>query len=353
MVQQTSAFGKRLAHIAELIEKNLQSLARARGFERVQTRERGARHPKVRWRRPVLSPAAAQPKPQPADPARYFAVEIEARPGINHLRFALELLLREAAALGRTPLLFEPRFDPRHNLGHDLRTSWRRYLDLDAIEVVNRASGESALVKAVCAADVPRVDQLSTAWFERDHTITADENQCFDVLVRRNRTGLHVPPVHDGPAGLPDYTVQLPASALVHSLAQAVKAELGANYCAMHVRRDDMLAMKEQYPNLDTDTRPDNIIKVLRANLAPASRVYVMTNERDTTFFDPLRAEYELHQYFDFPALRTLIECEEPDNFLLFEVEKQLFEHAPVKVHTFAHPKGAPRIALSTDTGWA
>ncbi|MDE2277086.1 MAG: hypothetical protein KGK09_12405, partial [Burkholderiales bacterium] len=263
-----------------------------------------------------------------------------------------ELLVREAAALGRTPVVFEPRFDPRHNGGHDVQAGWRKYIDLDAIELVQGGSGQRLPVRALQRSEVAGFDALSAAWFERAHRITVPENRRHALIVRLNKTGLAVGAVHEGPAGLPGYRVNLPASAAVRAAAQQVQAQLGP-YGAMHVRRGDMLAMKAQYPNLARDTQPGHIAAVLRAHLPAGSRVYVMTNERDPEFFAPLRREYEIVQFFDFPALKALLEGPAPDNFFLFEVEKLLFEQAATRIHTFTHPEGGTRIALSTDLGWA
>lgn len=333
------------------IRKNLKAWVRSRGFEIMHLRNAGAAGVSTRLIRPGRSPAA-QPQPSPPRPGKYFTIDVEARPGINHLRFALELLVREAVSLGRTPIAFKPRFDPRHNLGHDLDVTWDRYIDLERIELRDGASGTSTWVRAVQAHDIPQAAGLSAARFERGHVVQQTENERFDLIVRHNRTGLHVDGVHDGAAGLPGCTVRFQPAKAVRDLAARVQARLGT-FCAMHVRRDDMLEHKDQYPNLDRDTQPDRIRETLQRHLHSGSRVYIMTNERNKQFFEPLRESFEVVQYFDFPELRELIECSTPDNFLLFEVEKLLFEHAATQVYTFTHPEGGKRISLSSDLGWA
>jgi len=46
---------------------------------------------------------------------KYFTVQVDAKPGINHLREALEWLVRESVSLNRTPIVFTPHFDSCHN----------------------------------------------------------------------------------------------------------------------------------------------------------------------------------------------------------------------------------------------
>ncbi len=290
--------------------------------------------------------------PLEIDPNKYFSIEIDARPGINHLKYSLDLLIRESVSLGRTPIVFKPRFDPRHNLGKDVDAEWSKYIDLERIEITNAAQGTGIRTKALQRSDAGLFDSRSAAWFERDHVITQRENSTFDIIVRHNKTGLLIDAIHGGSSGLPGHVVRFTPSRQIVELALLVKQGLG-EYCAMHVRRDDMLEMKDLYPNLERDTQPDRILETLLRTVPRRSRIYIMTNERDRSFFEPLRSEFDVHQYFDFPALRDLIECEQPDNFMLFEIEKVLFEQASTKIHTFTHPEGGRRISLTSDKGWA
>jgi hypothetical protein len=335
-----------------LAGKNLVKFAHGAGFEFKLTKSRHSSRVRRQLVRRSSERHAYSEAPVEAAAGRYFTVEVEARPGINHLRFALELLVREALSLGRVPVAFRPRFDPRHNAGRDLVTDWDRYIDMRRVEVTDRRTQGVTEVAVLTRAQIEPLDPLSALWVERPHPVVLGENRGYDLLARHNRTGLDVQGIHDGPAGLPHHAVKFRPSETVTRLAQAVRQQLG-HYCAVHVRRDDMLEMKDEYPNLDRDTRPDRIGQTLGAHLQDGAIVYIMTNERDRSFFLPLKKRFRVLQHFDFPPLRELVDGDRPDNFLLFEVEKQLFEHAAVKVHTFTHPEGGARIALCSDRGWA
>ena len=351
-MQLMRSLENRLSKFKELANKNFRAFIKSRGFELARIKRRGSTHVATRIIRAATCSLIPHSEPVTIDPERYFTIDIEAKPGINHLRYALGLLIGEAMSLGRTPIVFKPRLDPRHNLGKELDVDWDRYIDLERIKISNMQSGTHTYIRAVQRRDVEQLERLSTAWFERDHLISEDENRRFDVIVRQNKTGLHIGPVHDGNSWLSSNTVHLEPSSQVMKKFGLVKDRLDA-YHAMHVRRDDMLEMTDLYPNLDKDTRPDRILRTLLPRIPKGSRIYIMTNERDRVFFDPLRSHFEIFQYFDFPELRDLIESDRPDNFLLFEIEKILFEKASSRIHTFAHPEGAERISLTTDKGWA
>lgn len=336
-----------------LVRKNLAVLAHRCGFQFVCVKRAGTTRVRRQIVRHGSSPLAVGAVATLPTAGRFFSVAVDARPGINHLRHALELLIREALAMGRTPVAFKPRFDPRHNLGHDLDVDWDTYIDLHQVELVDRETGSVLAVRVWRQSEVPALKGLSALWVERNHLVTKDENKRFDLIVRHNQTGLAVPPVHDGPLGLPGHAVRFRPSRRVLEMSEQVRSLLGGSFIAVHVRRDDMLEMKEQYPNLDRDTRPDNIARVLKSLADSGSTVYILTNERDRQFFIPLKSRFRTFQYFDFPELAELVEGARPDNFLLFEIEKQLFERATHKVHTFSRPDGVERVALTQDKGWA
>jgi hypothetical protein len=37
---------------------------------------------------------------------------------------------------------------------------------------------------------------------------------------------------------------------------------------------------------------------------------------------------------------------------IIDKVSRKFFARAKTRIHTFAHPKGEPRISLTTDVGW-
>jgi hypothetical protein len=103
---------------------------------------------------------------------------------------------------------------------------------------------------------------------------------------------------------------------------------------------------------LEQDTRPEKIYETVSRVLPKGSRVYILTDEKNRSYFDILKRDYQIFQYFDFPELSALVEGTDPDNFFLYEIEQLIFSRAKTKIHTFAHPEGKPRISLTNDVGW-
>lgn len=283
---------------------------------------------------------------------KYFSVQVDARAGINHLREALEWLVRESISLNRTPLVFTPHFDTCHNFNIEVNATWDRYIDLNNLKISKLSLEADTSIQAVMHQNIVGFDDLSMLCIERDHVISDIENEEFDLIVRHNKNGLKIDSIHTGIRGIPNYSVFFKTSNRVFDIYKQVSNKI-ENISAIHVRRGDMLNMLNVYPNLNQETHPDNIRTIISEVIPTGSKIYILTNETDKAYFNSLKIDYEVFQYFDFPELLELVECEQPDNFLLFEVEKLIFEKAKTKIYTFTHPEGASRISLSSHLGWA
>ena len=108
----------------------------------------------------------------------------------------------------------------------------------------------------------------------------------------------------------------------------------------MHVRRGDKLTDKAAAcPNLEQDTRPEKIYQTVSRVLNKGSRVYVLTDERAPNYFDVLKTDYQIFQYFDFPELKKLVEGDRPDNFFLYEIEQLIFARARTRIAHICPPQ--------------
>jgi hypothetical protein len=345
---------KQPSYYFNLIKKNITSILNDYGYRIVKIKKRATKKISTRLvnQNGRIEASLNDNNIQHLLNTKYFTVNIDAKPGINHLREALNWLVRESVSLNRTPLVFTPYFDSCHNFDIELHATWDKYINLNNIQIINLSTGNTISINGVMESDITNFDDLSVLWIERDHIITNKENSEFDLIVRHNRTGLEIGGIHNGNRGLLEYSIRFLPSIRVLETYKQVSCKI-ENYCAIHVRRGDMLNMIDTYPNLDHDTHPDQIKTTLSQILPNFSKVYILTNERNRDYFNPLKMDYTVFQYFEFPELIALIECEDPDNFLLFEIEKLLFENANTKIYTFTHPEGGARLSLSKDLGWA
>lgn len=320
------------------------------GFEMVRVKPSGCKTPSIRFIRPLS--ADAKPKPVfhtngSAESDRYFTVNVGCYAGIKHMKSALVLLIKESLSLKRTPVVFTPRLLSSHNFGKEVTASWDKYIDLDKIAVTR--NGTTHHVKALTRDIIPDIDAFAVLEVKGAHLITASENAEYQLIVKNNSSGLG----DDGVYGHDDFDfhVELCPSRVVLDYADHVTRQLG-EYHSMHVRRGDKLAERERYPNLERDTRPEAIYETVSRAVPKGSRLYILTDERNPHYFDVLRRDYQVFQYFDFPKLRSLVEGANPDNFLLYEIEQLVFANGKTRIHTFAHPLGKPRMSLTIDVGW-
>jgi hypothetical protein len=335
--------------ISRKIARTSALFAEAFGYEMVRVKAPACRKSSIR----LIRPLSTREKPKPvlqlngsADTNRYFTVNVGSYAGINHMKSALRLLIKESLSLRRTPVVFTPHFLSSHNFGKDVIASWDKYIDLDKIAITQ--NGTTHHVRAFKRDVIADMDAIAVLEVKAQHVVTATENAAYQLIVKDNWTGLGF-----GAYGHEDFDfdVELSPSRVVLDYASHVTRQLG-EYHSMHVRRGDKLAEKDRYPNLDRDTRPEAICETVSRILPRGSRVYILTDERTPNYFDVLGKDYQVFQYFDFPELRHLVEGTHPDNFLLYEIEQLVFARAKTQIYTFAHPQGKPRMSLTRDVGW-
>ena len=96
----------------------------------------------------------------------------------------------------------------------------------------------------------------------------------------------------------------------------------------MHIRRTDMLNI---YPARWTE--PERIRNFLGQHGVPdGSVIWLMSDERDPDFWEPLKRHYRIVRYCDFPRLAALVSSQgerRPDNYLLFATEVEIAKGTP------------------------
>jgi hypothetical protein len=320
------------------------------GFELVRVKRSGRKKSSIRLIRPVLGGEKLKPALHmngSGETNGYFTVNVGCDAGIKHMKSALALMVKESLSLKRTPVVFAPRLEPSHNFGRPVDASWDKYVDLDRIAITN--NGSTCQIRALQQGALADMDDLAVLEVKAKHLITATENAAYQLIVKNNPSGLGLDGFYSHDDF--DFDVELCPSRLVLDHADRVSRLLG-EYHSMHVRRGDKLTDKKGCPNLEQDTRPERIYETISRVLQKGSRVYILTDEKAPNYFDLLKKDYQVVQYFDFPELKALVEGDYADNFLLYEVEQLIFARAKTRIHTFAHPKGKSRISLTSDIGW-
>ena len=120
-------------------------------------------------------------------------------------------------------------------------------------------------------------------------------------------------------------TLYIPYKSKYKSIAEEIVNSLRHPLCTIHVRRGDYLSIHE---SLKETTKSENIAKHLANHTC--SDIYIMTNEKSTTFFESLRISHGVKQYFDYEPLIAL-----KDNYELYCVECYILALSDIRISTF------------------
>ena len=261
--------------------------------------------------------------------------------GLLHHASNLEFLLREAHATARLAILPPPHFSLKHNFGVRREWRWEHYFDFAASSLTDADGRRFPLPIADC-----RPEEGARTLRLRGGEAMPERARNYPLVVRRishPAFGRELPT-----DGWPESAVELRPSARAAALARPVAQHLrslgGGRFAAVHVRRGDHVAAG-YVPYVPARlTAPPHIRQCLRRwGAADGAVVYIASDERDPDFWKPLQETYRLFRYVDFPALEALISGvdEAPDNYLLFQVEREVLR------------EGYPRIGTMPNRMWA
>ena len=258
--------------------------------------------------------------------------------GLEHHVTNLRCLVREAHASGRLAVLPPLTLHPKHNFGHARDWRWQDYYDLDASTLVDAAGREYPLPIAPAAPALSGKRPGSAAPLGvRPGERFPTNGDAYPLVVRTFRQQIfknEVPQECQPPLELrlrpAELVLRLAEKAARHLASLAQDAADG--YVGVHVRRGDRLAEREFAPAL---TEPPHIEAVLtRIAVRRDEVLFVASDERDPSFFEPLRTRYRLFRCTDFPYLKALVSGDDPDNYLLYQVEREILSRGRLWIET-------------------
>ena len=262
--------------------------------------------------------------------------------GMNHQLSNLECLMREAHATGRLAVLPALKLHPSHNFGVCNEWRWESYLDLGESRLVDAAGTERPLpvVKSLPDAVMRTLTLELGACMPsaRAHKTRAPSTADYELVVRRIEHweyGKNVPA-----ADRPHVSFRWRPSPRVLELARPVIVDLASRgegrFIAVHARRGDR--------RLGRFAAPAHIRRHLKAQgVADGSVVFLLSDEWASDFWAPLKKHYELVRHTDYPRLAALVspaDGRRPDNYLLYEVEKEIMRSASMRIETFPRGQG-------------
>ena len=257
--------------------------------------------------------------------------------GLEHQTSNLRCLLQEAHATDRLAVLPALHLSPIHNFGVLREWKWETYFDFSGSRLVDAAGQEYPLP---IAADPPTDDVRTLVLRPGEHMPTRARD--YPLVVRR--LGLETFRLEVPAEEWPATTLQLRASAQALELARHVIRYIatldGGRFVAVHVRRGDKINLDKQYQ--ERLTEPAYIRKCLKnRRVADGSVLFIASDERAPNFWRPLAEHYRLVRYVDFPRLVSLVSGgvdSPPDNYLLYQVEKEVIRSAWIRIGTLSRP---------------
>ncbi len=270
----------------------------------------------------------------------------------------LSSLWSKALTLKRIPVITNrPPNTSQHNFGKPLSDfTWPRYLDLDKTEAY-KLSKDGIIKKEPSPLHYVLDSDFNIKSYPQNQIHTVD----LETLYDRDNEKYKVLLLSSAGFPQPPYYIRFIASSAVNDLTDSVLArletsrptmwdaqELLYNRCSMenlfekikhekffysclHIRANDMLFHEYRFFHA---ALPSNIKKLVYRACPRGTKLYIMSDIHDAKYFDFLRNRYDVYMYHDFPELKCLVDSESrtADNHLLYQVEKNIMDHALVKL---------------------
>ena len=144
-------------------------------------------------------------------------------------------------------------------------------------------------------------------------------------------------------------------------IVSAIATKMSWDFDSVHIVRGKKAKNTELWPNLATDTSPDALLTTLKDKIDEGRRLYVATNERDTSLFDPLKDKYETHFLDEFKDLwgeesewaQEMKQLNngapvEFDGYMRVEVDTEVFLRGKKQLETFNDLTGDCKDGVNT-----
>ena len=311
---------------------------------------------------------------QPSKPEKYLLFSMShCKRGMDTVFRILNLIFREAQHLDRIPVIGKFTIEPFHNLG-GIRTDlcFDDYLDLS--RGVTKYFEQGRYKSVASHLDWIREEDLNleSYFFDKVYSLSSKEivtetmNQRYDVLIRRDPTFKYVRTCTQ--YKYDNARIDFPYAENVNRLTDEVLDVLGISrdhamtaqryflsrenniqpygeshdlqdniplddgyYACMHVRASDRAS---KWPVFAFTSSKKQIKSVLAHTVCKGAKIYIMSDIHRPDFFDFLKSDYRVYQYYDFPKLRQLVSGDRSliDNVMLYLVEKSIMKYATVKI---------------------
>ena len=288
---------------------------------------------------------------------------LPSKPGFTHQRGNLNIVCLEAVLTNRIPVFSKNlTLSVVHNPAGPVLSSWDRYFDIskttayiyryypfsqqmihqatytipvlwldDLDDYINRKS-HRVIFKETLDNPIPDLDKYeliyrkpANDWWSFDYprnpynkSNQKSNKEVFQLTRDRYKEKIFF---HRKP------------SAEVWEVANDIIEQLGRDYWAIHIRRNDMLNQPHSHPACASNI-PWIITNLECANLDKHTPVFLMTDERDPSYLLPLQKKFNIVRAGDFKSYQDIHDKYLDDNFLYFWIESLVFFHAKRRYQT-------------------
>ena len=291
-----------------------------------------------------------QPKPTDKEKNRWEGLDGKIRD--------LSSLLGKALTLKRIPVITNrPPNISLHNFGKPLDNfTWSKYLDLDKTKVY-KLSKDGTIKRETAPLHYVLDSDFNIKSYSQNQIHMVDLEKLYD----RDNEKYKVLLLSSAGFPKPPYYIRFIPSSAVNDLTDSVLAHLGTSrstmqnaqellynrcstenlikkikhekffYSCLHIRANDMLFYEHGFFHA---ALPSNIKKLVYRACPRDTKLYIMSDIHDAKYFDFLKNRYDVYTYHDFPELKCIVDNESrtADNHLLYQVEKNIMDHALVKL---------------------
>lgn len=258
-----------------------------------------------------------------------FSLPPKCGAGLNHHLGNLYCFLNLAYHKKKTLISPLVSLDGTHNSSRHLKSDLSKYFQFDSVTV------EGQLFPII-----PNANSINSKNIE-----VIEISQRFYSLSNGALSNCHMF------SSVPDYPRHIPTNNALKEIAKNVAQIISDKYTCIHARRGDRVfnfkTGKVRDEELDYATSPENILKF--AKLCDNKKVYIMTDESPNFFSSLLDSEFDFFFCKDFDVLNF------KDNFLLYQIEKEIMQLADKKISTFSVDisKGLYDFSLLDRKGWS
>ena len=297
---------------------------------------------------------------------KYLIFRMSEDVGLDHVLMLVRGAIKEAIQLKRILVIEKYIMGGKHNLGHTLENlDIERYINLNKTRVYKVENNGSIkqinnTFRYIRAKDFdynkyPRESVLEGLG---DTPVSETQNNQYKVIVRRTNNWYYDRRLYPNaliivafhPSDKVVHLTDTVLRAMGTSLSDAEKLsavhkgiDFAANkyiwkgtlpnnplhYACLHARGNDMTID----PHFRQAASSSHIRSIVRSLLPKGTIIYLMTDIKKPGYLSFLEKDYTVYRYYDFPELKNLVlDGSSFDNAMLYSVEKNIMQHAYVKL---------------------